>query len=332
MLQWLSRGSWVNTGLWLASLPICSGQGQAPWSPYPVRLPDRWGCLLSEWGRCLPCHLVAIATVWLAVSCKEWNNRAVSCITNSPSGFGWEELLSFHVLMFSQFFFVFVLLQPVCLPVCLSHSLFASSVIPLCAFLLSKLTSMNSPPLAVPVNATQLVGRWPGRCQCVAFVSWFWFSLKKNQPFCDFQWVQRHFYDISGRHGRPEEAVNKLPYHRIHSYPIVLLISTVKQRFKQMNFKGTDNSGDFLVTSSLLITKESLNAQHSDHFTVSSTEDVSYHFQAAPVQCLHAQSFALTVASKLPAISLLDEIMSTMSIGSQMHCCRMTNCGKSATN
>lgn len=59
MLEWVNNSSWLNARLWLASLMMCSDQGQSPWTPQPLRLPDR----LFGKQRCrMLCHLVATAT------------------------------------------------------------------------------------------------------------------------------------------------------------------------------------------------------------------------------------------------------------------------------
>lgn len=117
----MTRGSGALAGVTVD--PLWSGSGL-----YPVRLPDRRGLFAQRTTGPVACHLVAMVTVWSALSCKEWNNRSISYISESPRGFGWEEQLYFHGLTSSQFFF-FSSVFPYSRTVCLQHSLFVSSIL-----------------------------------------------------------------------------------------------------------------------------------------------------------------------------------------------------------
>lgn len=158
MLEWLTRGNWVNTELWLASLANCSDQGQALWSPIPRQATWPLG-LFAQWIRAQHamspgCHSNSV----VSLSSNEWNNRSISCITNR--GFSWEDLLSFHVLAFGQFFllrlFSLTATHFVCLSI--SHILILPLLFSLIVWDFFKSISTISPPLAVLTDH--------GDCKC----------------------------------------------------------------------------------------------------------------------------------------------------------------------
>lgn len=70
------------------------------------------------------CHSDSV----ISLSCKEWNNRSISCITKNPGGFGLEYYSLFMCLCLASFssLSVFFYMLKICLPVCLSLS------VPLC--------------------------------------------------------------------------------------------------------------------------------------------------------------------------------------------------------
>lgn len=104
------------------------------WSPCPVRLPDRWTLFAQRTRHAMSpgCH----SNSAVSLSCKEWNNRSISCITKEAWRVWLEgELPSFHVVVFSHFYSLslFCLLaaaQLVHLPV--SHFLFLCLSFSLC--------------------------------------------------------------------------------------------------------------------------------------------------------------------------------------------------------
>jgi len=83
--KYLNDSIEVNTAPWLPSLPICSGQGQGARCTLS-------GCLtapaylLSEYGRRMPCHLVAIVTVSSGFPVKSGKTDPYPASQRAPEG------------------------------------------------------------------------------------------------------------------------------------------------------------------------------------------------------------------------------------------------------
>lgn len=183
-------------------------------------------------------------------------------------GFGWEEFVFFHVLVFSQFFFyVCFLLRTKC--VCLSLSLFASSILILFLYLFGKLISMNIPLLAALTHCSNF--KWCTICviDLVGVHVWHLFPdsglfntsthwpfvahVEKNNPtitsFLIWNCVFYNFYKPSKQTPLYWGSClcTSLSQNSWLSYCVIIrkYHEVILCELRQMKFKRTDNSGDF---------------------------------------------------------------------------------------